>query len=403
MDKPSMTKKLTHESYLNHAENTWQQELQMSIRNLDGLIGTLESVHPNVMNTTWADRIRKAKAAEADLQNQFRFSVTRSYLSAAQPHNERCPILGQILPSVAETNDTVFASVDPLAEENHMPVPGLTHRYPDRVLWYLSHHCAVYCRFCMRKRKVSQSDTAPGRSDIEKAFQYIENHTELHEVILSGGDPLSLGDDMLDMILQRLRAMDHIVSVRIHSRMPVTLPSRFTDSLVQILSRYSPLTLVTHFNHSVEIGEASKAALTKLRQAGIMLLNQSVLLRNINDSIDDLKGLFLTLIKSGVKPYYLHQCDEVKGVSHFRVPISRGIALMKSLRGRIPGIALPLYVVDLPGGGGKVPVDSSYQVVAEIHDDVERYSFLNYAGLQFDLSEFQSADGVVRQEVQSGV
>jgi lysine 2,3-aminomutase len=364
----------------------WQKELQSSVRNLAGLMERLQHLHGvtenDIMSGPWANRMAAALQHEWQLGSHFRFAVTDSYLRRARLDDPRCAILGQVLPDLAELDDPVFELDDPLAEETHMPVPGLTHRYPDRVLWYLSHNCAVYCRFCMRKRKVSKAGSAPDDDEITQALDYIRRHKELHEVILSGGDPLSLSDASLDRILGALKGIDHIVSVRIHSRMPVTLPSRITEELIQVLRRHSPLTLVMHFNHAQELGQDSQQAIEGLRSAGILLLNQSVLLKGINDTVEDLRELFLTLIKHGVKPYYLHQCDEVRGVSHFRVPIERGIELMKSLRGRIPGIALPVYVVDLSGGGGKVPADSSYFIRA----DAEGYVYRNYEGHTYVLA-----------------
>lgn len=366
--------------------SNWQKELQSSARDLRGLIERLQRLHDvtesDIMSTPWAERIAVALKNESQLQSRFRFAVTDSYLRRARLDHDRCAILGQVLPDPTELDDPVFELDDPLAEESHMPVPGLTHRYPDRVLWYLSHNCAVYCRFCMRKRKVSKAGTAPAGDQIAQALAYIREHSELHEVILSGGDPLSHSDATLDEILGALKGIDHIMSVRIHSRMPVTLPARITEELIQVLRRHAPLTLVTHFNHAQELGEDSLEAIRRLRSAGILLLNQSVLLKGINDTQEDLRELFLSLIKNGVKPYYLHQCDEVRGVSQFRVPIERGIELMKGLRGRIPGIALPLYVVDLPGGGGKVPADSSYLRRA----DAEGYVYENYEGHAYVLA-----------------
>lgn len=366
--------------------DSWQQELQYTIRTLQQLIEVL-SKRFSLQQSSWWPLIESAISAESQFNQKFRFSVSRHYLSLANPQNHRCPILGQILPRIDELHDFVFANDDPLAEEANMPVPGLTHRYPDRALLYLSHHCAVYCRFCMRKRKVSKAGSAPGATDIEKAIQYIKQHSELTEVILSGGDPLSLSNEMLDDLLTELKQISHLSSVRIHSRMPVTLPSRIDSDFSSMLEKHSPLTLVTHFNHSVEISEPSKQAISNLRHAGVMVLNQSVLLKGINDSVTDLKDLFLSLIKVGVKPYYLHQCDEVNGVSHFRVSIEKGISLMRQLRGRIPGIALPTYVIDLPGGGGKVPVDSSYNESSD-----GKYRFKNYVGRLFELSDFNEGE-----------
>ena len=290
----------------------------------------------------------------------FRFAVTPYYLSLADARNPRCPILGQVTPRLPESEDVLFPDPDPLAEERHTPVAGLTHRYPDRVLWYLSHNCAVYCRFCMRKRKVSRQESAQKADAHTRVLEYVAAHPGIKEVILSGGDPLSASDGFLERTLRALRTIPHLRSLRIHTRMPVTLPQRFTGRLLCILEAAYPLTLVTHFNHSVEITAQSREVIRALRMRGVLVLNQAVLLRGINDSLADQESLHLDLISAGIKPYYLHQCDEVQGVSHFRTPLETGLRIMKGLRGRNPGIALPTYVIDLPGGGGKIPAESAH-------------------------------------------
>jgi lysine 2,3-aminomutase len=313
----------------------------------------------------------------------FRFAVTPYYLGLARPEDPNCPILAQVLPRGEETNDDRFPDLDPLAEENNSPLPGLTHRYPDRVLWYLTHRCAVYCRFCLRKRKVSRSESAPARSARAGVLEYVRSHPEIKEVILSGGDPLALGDDDLDHILGELRTIEHLVSIRIHSRMPVTLPMRFTPELLAVLNRHYPLTLVAHFNHAAELSPQAVAAVRALRMHGVHVLNQAVLLKGVNDSIESQEALHLGLLRAGVKPYYLHQCDEVRGVSHFRVPIERGLEIMGALRGRNPGIALPRYVLDLAGGGGKVPLEPEYFLGRATDAQGEVLIFRNWAGKEY--------------------
>lgn len=293
------------------------------------------------------------------LSEQFRFGATPYYLGLADPADPDCPILRQAIPDPREISDELFSQIDPLAEETHMPLPGLTHRYPDRALWYLSHNCAVYCRFCMRKRKVGQAQSAGDPLD-EKILKYITDRTEIKEVILSGGDPLSLSDEKLDQLFGRLRRIDHLYSIRIHTRMPVTLPFRITEDFAAMLGGHYPVTIVTHFNCAREITEESAESVKRLRFAGVLVLNQTVLLRGINDTTEKMEKLLLNLLRVGVKPYYLHQCDEVRGVGHFRVPLKKGLQIIRELRGRNPGIALPVYVVDLPGGGGKVPVENNY-------------------------------------------
>lgn len=325
---------------------------------------------------------------DARLAESFRFAVTPYYLSLARPlefadSNRPCPVLAQILPAAAELADTGYPDPDPLAEERYSPLRGITHRYPDRVLWYLSHSCAVYCRYCLRKRKVSRADSAPQRDEYAAIFEYIEQHSEIKEVILSGGDPLSPSDDRLDQILTRLRGVPHLSSIRLHTRMPVTLPQRITPDLCRILERHYPLTLVTHFNHSAELENdpAPARAIRRLRTiGGVTVLNQSVLLKDINDTTADQERLILALLRAGAIPYYLHRCDEVNGVGHFRVPLERGMEILGELRGRNPGIALPRYAVDLPDGGGKIALEPDYLIErnTDAATGTTTYRFWNY-------------------------
>jgi lysine 2,3-aminomutase len=313
-----------------------------------------------------------------ELENFFSFGVTPYYLSLVDTENRNCPIRLQIVPRKEERIKSPNEVSDPLGEENYMPVKGVTHRYPDRALWYLSHHCAVFCRFCTRKRKVGSSAETPRSEEMDQALQYFQNHTEIKEVILSGGDPLSLSDDRLISILRSLKKISHINQIRIHSRYPVTLPFRITKELCERLSEFFPLFLVTHFNSEKECSEEAREAISNLiRIAHMTVLNQTVLLKNINDSSDKLSKLNYKLTSMGVKPYYLHQCDEVFGSSHFKVPVEEGIAIMKELRGFHSGITIPNYVIDLTGGGGKVPLPTDYLKKTNI----ESYEFENYKGL----------------------
>ena len=270
-----------------------------------------------------------------------------------------------------------------------MPVRGLSHRYPDRVLWYLSHSCAVYCRFCMRKRKVSQPESAPTRDDWEAILSYIRQDTGIKEVILSGGDPLSLEDKRIAYILKHLRGIKHLYSIRIHTRMPVTLPMRIDLALAELLGSFFPITVVTHFNHSKELTAQSKKAVRLLRMSGVDVLNQAVLLRGINDDLKAQEELNLNLLAAGVRPYYLHRCDEIPGLDHFRVPVAKGVSILRELRGRNPGISLPRYVVDLPGGGGKVPLEPSYLLESEENflPGKKTYYLRNWAAKLFAIHE----------------
>ncbi len=342
----------------------------------------LKKIHP--------DTLGKVNALSNDFlkwQRGLRFSVTTYYLTLVDWENPNCPILKQFLPSEEEFHYKEYENWDALAEEKYMPRRGLTHRYPDRVLWYLSHNCAVYCRFCMRKRKVSNVNSATSFSEWDDILSYISEHVEIKEVILSGGDPLSISNKKLDELLSNLHTIQHIFSIRIHSRMPVTFPARITEELGSILKKNFPLTLVTHFNHPKEITEASKKALKILRFNGVTVMNQSVLLNGINDSTEIQTELNLKLIASGVHPYYLHRCDEIPGTSHFRVPVQRGLEILKEMRGQNPGHALPRYMIDLPKGGGKIPLETNYVYEAgpnriqiknwkgeiyEIHEEIEK-------------------------------
>lgn len=313
----------------------------------------------------------------------FAFSVTPYYLDLADPEDPNCPIRLQIVPQEEELIRNGFEKQDPLAEESHMPVKGVTHRYPDRALWYLSHVCAVYCRFCTRKRKVSKSFHTPGKEEWDQALAYFRAHTEIKEVILSGGDPLNLSDDRLDYLLGELKSISHINQVRIHTRYPVTLPMRIDSSLCRVLKKHFPIYLVTHFNHPKEITPLVKERIALLIQEGnVMVLNQGVLLKGINDSPEILKELFYGLTAIGIKPYYLHQCDEVWGSSGFRVEIAKGVEIMKQIRGRISGLSVPLYVVDLTGGGGKVPLPAEYLAEKKEHS----YLFRNYQDDLYEIS-----------------
>ncbi|PJZ70801.1 lysine 2,3-aminomutase [Leptospira perolatii] len=318
----------------------------------------------------------------SECEDLFSFSTTPYYLSLADRENHHCPIRLQFVPQIEELHSNPRDRVDPLEEESHMPVKGVTHRYPDRALWYLSHVCAVYCRFCTRKRKVSQSFNTPGMADWEEALLYFRNHPEIKEVILSGGDPLNLSDSKLDFLLTELKSIPHINQVRIHTRYPVTLPMRITSELCAVLKKHFPIFLVTHFNHSKELTALAKERISLLvKEGAVSVLNQSVLLKGVNDSVEALSDLFYSLTNAGIKPYYLHQCDEVFGSSHFRVPISEGVRLMKALRGRISGLSMPLYVVDLTGGGGKVPLPTDYLEEATQNS----YVFKNFNGDLYEI------------------
>lgn len=264
----------------------------------------------------------------------------------------------QAVPDIMEIND-ISGSDDPLHEDQQSPVPNLTHRYPDRVLFMISNQCAMFCRFCMRKRKVGHPFTVT-ESTISSGIDYIRGNKTIHEVILSGGDPLLLEDDVLNRILQELRSINHVEILRIHSRLPCTLPQRVTLNLAEILKRYHPLFINTHFNHPDEITDEAALACSILADAGIQLGCQTVLLMGVNDNPSVMQALMKKLLTIRVRPYYIHHPDIVRGTSHFRVSVRKGIDIMRSLYGYSSGMCVPHYMIDLPGGGGKVPLLPEY-------------------------------------------
>ena len=281
----------------------------------------------------------------------YPFRITRHYFNLIRKKGD--PIWLQAVPAVDELlQDSLLA--DPLNETGLSPVSGLIHRYPDRVVWLVSGSCAVYCRFCMRKRGVGCSGAIA--TDIAASLAYIREHREIRDVILSGGDPLMLADEQLEQILSAMRAIPHVEIIRIGTRVPVTLPERITERLCSLLKRYHPLYINTHFNHPDEICAASSTACAMLADAGVQLGNQTVLLKGVNDAPDVIAHLFKKLLQIRVKPYYLHQMDLVKGTGHFRTSVAKGLEIMAALRGNISGMAVPYYVVDLPAGKGKVPL-----------------------------------------------
>lgn len=270
------------------------------------------------------------------------------------------PIAQQFVPSLRELAADSALYSDPLNEEALSPVPHLVHRYPRRVLLLVAGSCFSYCRFCTRKRKVGCQDMAVSFGDVIKGLEYIAQHPEVNEVILSGGDPLTMSDALLRDILQRLRRIPHIEVVRIGSRAPVVLPERITPALCELLSNYQPLYFLTHFNHPAELCSASIEACTLLVRAGVPVVNQTVLLRGVNDDAAILHDLFHQLHRLCIRPYYLHQMDLTCGTAHFRTSLESGIEIMDKLRGPLSGLAVPTYIVDLPGGHGKVPVTPDY-------------------------------------------
>jgi lysine-2,3-aminomutase len=291
---------------------------------------------------------------------RFRMAITPYYAMHMDPDNPMCPVRRQAVPSINELSIDKCEMNDPLGEEIFSPVEGIVHRYPDRVLFLLTHKCAMYCRHCTRRRVVGCEDFSVSNGKLEKALDYIRQNKEIRDVLLSGGDPFVMPDLWLEGIIQRLRKIPHVEIIRIGTRTPVVLPMRITDELLKMLRKYHPIWINTHFNHPKEITAESSQACEKIADAGIPLGNQSVLLRGINDDEEILKELFKKLVSIRVRPYYLYQCDIAQGIGHFRTPVSKGIEIMKNIRGYISGYAVPTFVIDAPGGGGKTPVNPDY-------------------------------------------
>ena len=292
----------------------------------------------------------------------LRMAITPYYLSLIDPNDPNDPIRRQAIPTEAETHISAADLQDPLHEDEDSPTPGLTHRYPDRVLLLITDMCSMYCRHCTRRRFAGQNDCESPSERIQKAIDYIAKTPTVRDVLLSGGDALMVNDQMLESIIQRLRAIPHVEIIRIGSRTPVVCPQRITDDLVNMLKKYHPIWLNTHFNHPNEMTPEASAALAKLANAGIPLGNQSVLLRGVNDCVHVMKRLVHLLVKNRVRPYYIYQCDLSMGLEHLRTPVSKGIEIIEGLRGHTSGYAVPTFVVDAPGGGGKTPVMPNYVI-----------------------------------------
>ena len=307
----------------------------------------------------------------------LRMAITPYYLSLIDTDDPHDPIRKQSIPTINELYISPDDLQDPLHEDSDSPVPGLTHRYPDRVLFLITDMCAMYCRHCTRRRFAGQRDAALPTERIDKAIDYIARTPQVRDVLLSGGDALLMSNDKLEYILKKLRDIPHVEIIRIGTRTPVVMPQRITDDLVNMLKKYHPVWVNTHFNHPNEITPESTEACARLADAGIPLGNQSVLLRGINDCSHVMKKLVTGLVKIRVRPYYIYICDQSMGISHFRTPVSKGIEIIENLRGHVSGYAVPTFVVDAPGGGGKIPVMPTYL----ISQSPSRVVVRNYEGV----------------------
>ncbi len=347
--------------------NNWKWQLKHSIK-------TIEQFE-YLSGIKLSDSI---KASMKKTFDHFPLSITPYYLSVIDFNNyEFDPVFKQSFGTPSELQVLKSDHQDPLSEDSDSPVKGITHRYPDRVMFHISNICSMYCRHCTRKRKVGDVDCIPSKVDLLKGIQYITETKQVRDVLLSGGDPLMLPDDMLEWVLQELTKIPHVEIIRIGTRMPVVLPYRITDDLVNMLRKYNPVWVNTHFNHPKEITTSSCLALKRLADGGLPLGNQSVLLADVNDCPRIMKSLLHKLVQNRVRPYYLYQCDLSEGLSHFRTPVGKGIEIMESLIGHTSGFARPTYVIDAPGGGGKVPVMPNYIISWSTNKVVLR----NYEGV----------------------
>lgn len=348
----SLNKNMKNELFPNVTDEQWN-DWKWQLKNR---IETLEQLKQYIKLTSEEeDGVRESLKT-------LRMAITPYYLCLIDQNNPDCPIRKQSIPTAAELFQSPADQLDPLHEDEDSPVPGLTHRYPDRVLLLITDMCSMYCRHCTRRRFAGQSDCSSPKGNIDLAIEYIAKTPEIRDVLLSGGDAFLVSDSMLESIISRLRDIPHVEIIRIGSRVPVVCPQRITDDLVNMLKKYHPIWVNTHFNHPNEITEDAMEACAKLANAGIPLGNQSVLLRDINDSPTIMKKLVHDLVKIRVRPYYIYQCDLSMGLNHFRTTVARGIEIIENLRGHTSGYAVPTFVVDAPGGGGKIPVMPTYLI-----------------------------------------
>jgi lysine 2,3-aminomutase len=332
--------------------NDWRWQVKHSIRTPDAL--------KKVLRLTAAEEEGFLATREV-----FQMAITPYYASLMDPSDPACPVRRQAVPNIAETHVTDAEMRDPLTEDEHVVAPGLVHRYPDRALLLVNNMCAMYCRFCTRKRYTGAVNETLPKAEFQQVLDYLHAHPEVRDVLVSGGDPLMMADARLDELLAGLRSVPSVEVIRIGTRVPVVLPMRVTTELAQILRKYAPVWVNTHFNHPKELTPEARAACGRLLDVGVPMGNQTVLLKGVNSSVRTLKVLFQQLVAARVWPYYLYQCDLVEGTDHFRTPVSKGIEVMEQLRGHTSGFAIPTFVIDTPGGGGKIPLSPQYQISAD--------------------------------------
>jgi len=341
----------------------WHWQLKHRIRTKDDLEQVIK------LSPAEEEGIKKANG-------RLSLAITPYWATLMDPEDPNCPLRRQAVPVIEESIVGPHEMVDPCAEDRDSPAPHLVHRYPDRVLLLATEHCALYCRHCTRRRLVGEHREANSSDRFDKAIEYIKSNRKIRDVLISGGDPLTLEDDELENLLQKLRSISHVEFLRIGTRVPVSLPQRITENMVNMLKKYSPIWMSIHFNHPKEITKRCKNACDMLSDAGIPLGSQSVLLKGINDRPYIMKRLVHELLQIRVRPYYIYQCDPVKGTQHFRTPVAVGINIMEKLRGHTSGYAIPTYVIDGPGGGGKIPVGPNY-ILSQAKG---KYVLRNYKG-----------------------
>jgi len=309
-------------------------------------------------------------------RGRMSMAITPYWLTMVDPDDPSCPIRRQSVPTIYESQIGPHEMVDPCAEDRDSPAPHLVHRYPDRVLLLATEQCAMYCRHCTRRRLVGENKKANNNNNWEQAIDYIKANRKIRDVLISGGDPLLLEDKILEELIKKIRAISHVEFLRIGTRIPVTLPQRVSEGLILMLKKYSPIWISIHFNHPKEITRRCRIACDMLADNGFPLGSQTVLLKGINDRPYIMKKLMHELLKIRVRPYYIYQCDPVKGTQHFRTPVSVGISIIEKLRGHTTGYAIPTYVIDGPGGGGKIPVNPNYL----LSQTKGKYVLRNYRG-----------------------
>ena len=308
------------------------------------------------------DLTDEEKSEIEKVSDRFRAGITPYYALLMDKEDPRDPVRMQAVPTLAELHEGKGDMIDPLHEDEDSPTPGITHRYPDRVLFTLTDQCSMYCRHCTRRRYAGETDSPRSLDEIDAGIAYIKSTPEVRDVLLSGGDPLMLSDERLEYIISELRKIPHVEIIRIGSRAPVVLPMRITDELCSMLKKYQPIWLNMQFNHPDEITPQAAEACARIADAGIPMNNQSVLLRGVNDCVYIMRELVHKLVMNRIRPYYIYQCDLSMGIEHFRTSVAKGIEIIEGLRGHTTGFAVPTFVVDAPGGGGKIPVMPQYMI-----------------------------------------